>query len=204
MPAQQTTTNWIVPLWTDVVQVINVEVLAKAISNTDLNTVNKSIGQPTSPNQAAQFDATLENNAQDQVNLAVAQIRAAIQLCAKIPLSITPAAVPPEAFKHVLYMAAYGVVNSTPNLQMVILTDKGAYAPLADNFKKADAYLQAITKGKPVVPPTDPTGRDYATAVNVPWFGDASCNPYPVLTRPRRSTRRLNPSGLAHPHGRWI
>ena len=189
MPTAQSTTNWIVPVGTDVVQVINVEVLANSIANTDVQTVESRLGQPTPPNARAQYDPNLEDSATDQITMAVNQVRAAIQLCSKIPLSITPGAVPPESFRHVLYLAAFGLVNSTPNLQMVILSDKGAYSPLADNFKKADAYLKAITDGKPVVPPTDPTGRDYATAVNIPWFGDASCNPYPVYD----PTKKINP-----------
>jgi hypothetical protein len=179
-------TNWIIPTADDVAKVISLEVLAKSNENIDGDSITAALA---SPETRRTYDPTLDDRCTAQIVFAVNQLRAAIQLNAKIPLSITPNAVPPEALRHVLYLAAYGLVNSTPNLQMVILSDKGAYSPLTDNFKIANKYFEDITKGKPVVPPTDPTGRDYLTAVNVPWFGDPACNPFPLYD----STKPMNP-----------
>lgn len=178
-------TNWVVPTAASIGKVLNLSVLVKSNENIDDATVN---GQLAAPDNVKPFDSTLDDRATEQVNMAVAQFRGAIQLCGRQPLSLTEGSVPPEVEKHVLSIAAYGLVNSTPNLQMVIMNDKGIYSPLIDAFKSAEKYLEAIIRGRVVVPPNDPTGRDYQSAINIPWFSNAP-NPYPEYD----ANKPLNP-----------
>ena len=178
-------TNWLIPSASDIAKVIAASILAKANENTDAQSLAAVMADP---NSRANYDPTLDDRATDQIALAVAQFRGAIQNCGKQPLSLTTGSVPPEVFKHVLSLAAYGLVSSTLNLQYVISTEKGDISPLAANFRVANAYLEAITKGRVVVPPSDPTGRDYLTAINVPWF---SSTPSPFGTYD--NTKVINP-----------
>lgn len=177
-------TNWLIITGRDIVKVIAIEVFSKSNENVDQDSIDAQLAE----NTLRQYDPDVSNRADEQVIFAVNQFRAAIQLSNKSPLSVTAGALPPEAVKHALYMAAFGLVNSTPNLQMVVLTDKGAVSPLADNFKKADAYLQKLCKSGQCVPPSDPTGRDYLTAINIPWYGKPP-SPYPAYD----NTKPLNP-----------
>jgi len=178
-------TNWLIPTANDIAKVIAASILAKANENTDAQSLAAVFATPDS---RANYDPTLDDRATDQIALAVAQFRGAIQNCGKQPLSLTPGSVPPEVFKHVLSLAAYGLVSSTLNLQYVISTEKGDISPLAANFRVANSYLEAITKGRVVVPPSDPTGRDYLTAINVPWF---SSTPSPFGAYD--NTKAINP-----------
>lgn len=177
-------TNWKLITESDIVKVIAIAVFNNSNENIDEN----SIDAQQAVDVVKKYDPAAANRADEQVQFAIDQFRAAIQLTNKTPLSVTPNALPPEAVKHALYMAAFGLVNSTPNLQMVVLTDKGAVSPLADNFKKADIYLQWLAKGGQVVPPTDPTGKDYVNPINIPWFGIPP-SPYPAYD----STKPINP-----------
>lgn len=177
-------TNWTVLTGSDIVKVIAIAVMRNSNENIDQDAIDASIAD----NTVRQYDPDGPNRAQAQVDFAVAQMRAAIQLTNKTPLSLTAGSVPPEAAKHVLYLAAYGLVNSTPNLQMVVMTDKGGMSPFATSYGKSEKYLESISDGRPVVPPDDPTGRDYKTAINVPWFG-CPPSPYPVYD----PTKALNP-----------
>jgi hypothetical protein len=173
------TTNWIVLTADDLSKVIDVSVIRKADANIDATSLEDGLTTPINeiPPVTPPLDLTLDRRASEQITFCVNQMRAAIQLANKDPLSLTAGSVPPEAAKHVLYLAAFGLVNSSPSLQMVLMNDQGVYAPLQTNFKAANDYLAAVSKGKPVTPPTDPTGRDYINPVNVPWYG-TSVSPY--------------------------
>lgn len=143
-------TNWITLSAGDLIKVISTQLREKSDEN---------IGDDVAPNQA--FDPDMPNRADEIIKLVIAQFRGAIQVAGKYPLSVTPDAVPPEVVKHVLNMAAFELVNSTQTLQMVILTEKGAYSPFQSFYKAAQDYLDALTKGRNIVFPTDPTGEDY-------------------------------------------
>lgn len=179
-------TNWIIPTADNVAQVISAAILAKANENIDAPTITAAMANPDSRKN---YDPELDDRLTEQVNLAVAQFRGAIQLCGKTPLSVTLGSVPPECFKHVLSLAAFGLVSSTLNLQYVIATEKGDMSPLAANFRIANAYLEQITKGRICVAPTDPAGRDYINPINVKWCGLSSLNPYPAYD----ATKPFNP-----------
>jgi hypothetical protein len=117
-----------------------------------------------------------ENNNLEDVELAstrrgqivletIADFRGAIRQGGKYPLSITTNSVPPEVARHVLNMAAYQLINSTPNLGMVIITEKGASNPFQTFYNEAVKYLEALRTGRSISLPDDPTGQDYETAV---------------------------------------
>lgn len=181
-------TNWITPTANDLAKVISLEILRKSNENIDDESINAAYdgaGNSIRP----PYDQTLANRAAEQIDLAVKQFRGAIQNGGKYPLSVTPNSVPPETLRHVLYLAAFGLVNSNANLLMVVMNEANTYAPLQVGFKAADEYLQKLTKGGNIVTPTDPTGRDYQTAINVPWFYTHIASPYPAYD----STKPLNP-----------
>ena len=145
-------------------QVIQLAVMAKANENIDADSITAS--QQTPPPPPPVFDATLDDRATELINLLVGSFRETIQVAGRFPLSVTPAAVPPKAAFHILNMAAFQLVNSTLNLQRVIFTEKGAYDPLFSGFKAGEKYLQSIADGAGILPPSDPTGIDYLTAVD--------------------------------------
>jgi hypothetical protein len=157
-------TNWQIPTASMLAQVLNLAVMAKANENTDSDTVEQS--QVSPPQQPIAFNPDLEDRATDLITLVVAQVREAIQVAGRIPLSVTPAAVPPKAVRHVLNVAAFQLINSTPNLQMVIITEKGASMPFQTFYKEGLAYIEGLEKGAGCLPPSDPTGIDYLTAVD--------------------------------------
>ena len=168
-------TNWIIVTRDDLAKIISEAVLQKANENTDGVSLDATAAQAwNDPSYRAAYDPTLEDRIQDQLDLAVKQFRGAIQLANKQPLSLTAGSVPPDAcYKHCITLAAYGVLSSTPNLQWVITTEKGDASPITAAFRIANKYLEEVSKGKVVVPPTDPTGRDYINPINVPWPGNA-------------------------------
>jgi hypothetical protein len=186
------TTNWIVPSDFDLAKIVSEAVLQRANENTDDASLQQTAAMAwaqNDPSYRAAYDPTLEDRIADQLNLAILQFRGAIQNAGKQPLSLTPFSVPPDAcYKHCITIAAYGVISSTLNLQWVISTEKGDSSPITALFRLANKYLEEVSKGKVVVPPNDPTGRDYLTAINVPWF--SSCpSPYGVYD----STKPINP-----------
>lgn len=174
-------TNWITPVPFDLAKIISMAVLQRANENTDESSLEASQQMAgTNADSKAAFDPSLDDRMADQLDLAVKQFRGAIQIAGKQPLSLTAASVPPDAcYKHCLTIAAYGVISSTLNLQWVMATEKGDASPMTAAFREANKYLEAVTRGRVVVPPTDPCGRDYINAINVPWF--SSCpNPFPA------------------------
>jgi hypothetical protein len=164
-------TNWIIPQLVDLAKVISIDVIGQSDENIDPESFQNSFAAiipGVSTNPQAATDPAVEERGGDQLILAVNQWRAAIQLANKNALSVTPGAVPPEAFKSALYQAAWGLVTSTPSLRMIIMTDKGPSSVLTKNLDKANKLMDEVSAGRVVTPPTDPTGRDYLTAINVP------------------------------------
>lgn len=128
----------------------------------------------------------------------VRKVRAAIQNAGHTPLSVTPGSVPPEAFDHVVYMAAWRLVNSKAGLQMVVLTENGAYAPLATFNKAAEEWMDGRVEGgrriggiatHAITPPTDPCGRDWVNPVCVPVKGGGAFD-YLTFNPPIKGTVR--------------
>lgn len=146
-------------------QVLQLSVIAKSNENIDADSITAS-QMPDTPANPIPFDPSKDNRADAIISLLVAQFREAIQIADRYPLSVTPGAVPPMAARHVLNMAAFQLVPSTPSLQMVIMTDKGVYSPLQTFYKEGLEYLKTIANGGGIMPPSDPTGIDYLTAVD--------------------------------------
>lgn len=169
-------TNWIKPVRTDLLNVISSEVMEKADEN---------VGPDTQSTDGT-IDPDLPTRSGNLLAQVVTMFRGAIRQGQYMPLSVTPDCVPPETLIHVWTIAAWRLVNAKANLPMVIITEQGAYAPMAQAYKEAMTYLANIAKGMPtpgMTPPTDPTGRDYLTAVtddnlaikNAVRYGSANC-----------------------------
>jgi hypothetical protein len=93
----------------------------------------------------------------------VNDVRQAIQLGGKVPLSVetqsdgTPAPkVPPEAVPLVLNMAAWQITNAVPNLKMAVITDKGQDSLMRDLANEGREWLNAVRHGANVTWPSDP------------------------------------------------
>lgn len=165
-------TNWKIPTGRDLAKVISVLVIRKSDENIDTDSVDALLAStPPKDQNEVPFDAELESRSNELVSTLVDTVRETIQNAGRNPISVTANAVPPKAFRHILNIAAFQLINSTPNLQMVIMTDKGAYSPFQTFYKEGMAYIKRLEDGDPVLPPTDPTGLDYLTAV------DANTNP---------------------------
>ena len=147
-------TNWQVPNGLDILKVLNLQVMSDA---------NQNVGPDVVEGQT--YDPSAENRADNLVAMAVSQCRAAIQNAGGTPLSLTAGSVPPEGFRHVVNLAAYQLIISTPNLKMVIITDKGASSPFAVFYQEALQWLEKVRTGIAVTPPTDPCGADWVNPV---------------------------------------
>lgn len=154
-------TNWIVPTGKDLAKVLTVIVRNKANQNLDENTKD---GDPVNPDEP--------DRQQAQVDMVVARLRANVGHASRFPLSLTAGSIPPEAEQYVLQLAAYGLITSTPNLQLAIMEQM---KDLLQKWKdEGEKYIAGIGNGEPVTTPSDPTGQDYLTAVS-------ATNPLPSL-----------------------
>jgi len=93
--------------------------------------------------------------------MVVAEVRGAIRRAGRSPLSLTAGLVPPEGERHVYALVVQSLVASKPTLAQV---DKDNV--LGKLFAAADKWLNETVREQPATPPTDPTGRDYLTAVD--------------------------------------
>lgn len=166
-------TNWIKPTGADIAKVLNWSIIDKANENLD----------PDNHPANGQVD-TSEANRRDAIVLdCIREMRTAIQNGGRYPLSVTADCVPPGYERIVLNMAAWQLINGTPNLNMAILTEKGVSTPFAKFYDEAIKQLNGFANGKSVPVPTDPTGQDYLTAISatnpalsaVQW-GDINCD----------------------------
>lgn len=115
-------------------------------------------GQPLDPSSTTNRSAVL-------VAKAVAEVRGAIRNAGKTALAVTPNSVPPELAETTLYLAAWRLVNSTPNLNAALFNE-GMRAGLKGMYDEACKRIEEVRNGVNVTPPTDPTGQDYETAVD--------------------------------------
>lgn len=149
-------TNWKVPVAVDVNKVLSLMVQQRSNENVNEDAV------PDSP-----LDPGYSDRKASLLDLVVAEFRGALISGGRTPLSQTDASVPPECEVHVLAATAFRLVNSMPNLQMVLMADGGVYAPLAVLHTEALAMLKRLRDGMPVTYPTDPQTTEGA----VPDFG---------------------------------
>lgn len=174
-------TNWLTVNGTQLGDVLNLLLVAKA---------NQNVGDDTlDPNVQAPVDLTEQNRRDDIVQVLVSELRANIQIAGQIPLSLTAATVPPGATRHVLNLAAWQLINSTPNLNMAIITENGISAPFASFYKEAVEYFKGVREGtlRPPVP-TDPTGIDYLTAPSLTNPAISIMSSGPIIGRPYLGT----------------
>lgn len=150
-------TNWKTPTGADLNNVLATEIIALA---------NKNTGAGVNPSPNAEIDTNKPTRADGLVLAVISEVRAAIMAGGTHPLSVTPDSVPPEAERHVWNMAAWQLINSTPNLPMAIITEGKVSSPLSAQNEKAEQYLASLRKAANVTPATDPTGQDYTTAVS--------------------------------------
>jgi len=149
-------TNWITLTGDNLGEVLNWDIITKANQNSSRE------DQPAD----GQVDWDADNRAAKAVATAVSEVRAAIRASQRSPLSLTEGSVPPEAHAHVLHLAAWRILNTTPNLNMAILTEKGVSTPYGQFYKDALEYLKETRLGLGITPPTDPTGQDYLTEIS--------------------------------------
>ena len=163
------TTNWVVPERADLLMVLNANVSANADGPVTAD------AQPDDPNPNPLSDPPLRS--QLLVDQMVRKVRAAIRNAGHTPLSVEPNAVPPEAFDRVIYMAAHRLLISTANIQRVVMSEHGVYAPIMSAAKEAEEWVDGRLEGgrriggiatHAITPPDDPTGRDWKTAATFP------------------------------------
>lgn len=146
-------TNWKEPTGADLWKVLLLDIVEKADQDEE--------GHRQETNDLD--ESNTETRRYQLVEEAVAEFRAAIRTAGRIPLSVTPDAVPPECVRHVLNIAAYQLVNSTPSLAAAVLHEQTSLKSLYDEAIKK---LEQIQQGAGLTPPTDPTGLDWTTAVS--------------------------------------
>lgn len=144
------------------------KVLAKLVQNASNENIGAEVlvGLP--------YDSTLANRRDAITAEVVEEFRGAIDRGNRVPLSVTAGTVPPECVRHALNLAAYQLVNSSPNLQMAIMTDGGVYSPLAKLYTEATVELKRISAGGLVSYPTDPEDADEAEVPDHGSSGDIS------------------------------
>lgn len=149
-------TNWITVNGQDLSAVLNLDIIRKANQNLDPD------------NQPANGETdTDEANRRDELILeCVRELRAAIQVGGRYPLAVTADTVPPGYKRTILNMAAWQLINSTPNLNMAILTQNGVSTPFAKFYDEAIKIVDGLRKGSSFPLPTDPTGQDYTNAIS--------------------------------------
>jgi len=140
---------WIVPTWDHLTKVIATAVQAKA---------NENVGTEVTPEAA--YDPDSADRKEELLNLVIAEFRGAIIAGGRIPLSQTLGSVPPECVVHVLSATAYRLVTSTPNLQAVLMSEGGLYAPLAQLYADARHMLKELAAGRVVTMPLDPEDEE--------------------------------------------
>lgn len=153
----------------DLFELLSAEVVFKCDANVS---ADSKPGDPFDPNGVTRSGLLLAQM--------VRKVRAAIRNAGHTPLSVTADCIPPEAFDHVLAMAAWRLVQSQPSVQMVVITERGAYSPLGDMNRQAEEWVEGkVGAGgarqggiatHAITPPTDPTGRDWTTAIA--WMTD--------------------------------
>lgn len=149
-------TNWIALTGADLRKVVN------AVSQEDSN---ENTSDDVRPGDTLDMGAA---NRRDQlVELAVREVRAAMQVAGRYPVAVTAGTVPPDGEWHTLVLAAWRLVVSTPGLVKVFLAgEAGQDTPLSRMHKDAVAWVEGLKKGASTVAPTDPCGQDYQTAVS--------------------------------------
>lgn len=137
---------WKVPTGGDLWKVVSRSVVAKADED--------SAGGTASGND---IDQSLDTRAKEAVRLAVEEVRAAVDLGNRTPLSQTAGSVPPEAEQHVLYLAAYTLLSFPPSLLQVLVFDGGVYSPLQKKHDLAQKWLESVRSAEQAATmPTDP------------------------------------------------
>jgi len=153
-------TNWIIPAANDLKKVISHETRESADENTD-----------ATANSDSAYEPTLATRSNDLLSEAVVEFRQSVVRGGRYPVSVTAGAVAPEAVAHCLNWAAWRLIIAKPNFKFAIITEGGVWAPFQKLYEQACAYFAGIVAGKTFTLPTDPTGRDYLTAI------DATTNP---------------------------
>ena len=137
---------WVTVTGDDIRKVLSLEVEQAANENTGADVV-----------AGTAFDSEAANRRDDIVEMVVAEVRGAIKQGGITPLSLTAGTIPPVLKAHALYIAAWRLAMSVPNLKMIILSEAGVSAPFAKFREAAEAMLERVRSGKINVDyPTDP------------------------------------------------
>lgn len=155
--------------------------LSRVLSRKIITDADEDTAEGTLPGVTLNPESTTNRSAM-LVAKAVAEMRAAVRLAGKSALAVTASSVPPESVDHVLYVAAWRLVSSTPNLNAALLSE-GLRLGLKSCYDEASKYFERVRNGDNVTPPSDPTGQDWETAVDE----DTDSDTYnPALPGPTR------------------
>jgi hypothetical protein len=148
-------TNWITLTGAD----IRLVLAAAAQDQTNENTAEGT-------EAGSEVDLGADNRRDLLVEDAVIRIRAAIANGQRIPISVTPDTIPPEAKLHALYLAAMPLVQSMPGLaKSLLIGEDGRKTSFERSYDRAEQFLTDVMGGMNVTYPTDPVGEDGETAV---------------------------------------
>lgn len=143
--------------------------LAKVLDWKAIHQANQNLGDEAGMNPALGgqlVDPTAANRRDEIVAVVVHDLRGAIQSGGRFPLSVTPNAVPPSSERHVLNLAAWQLILSTPGLVAAYMSESGVKSAWDGYVADARKHLEDLRRGLPVERPEDPTGQDYCTPVS--------------------------------------
>src|SRR5512137_5967 len=118
-------TSWTVLTYEDLKKVLSIGVITSANQNTGPDSA-----------QDDPLDTTQQHRAEQLVSDAVAEFRSAVKAAHRFPLSVTAGAVPGMAVPHVLALAGWRLMNSTPNLPTVVLDNLKGWGKAAEEALK--------------------------------------------------------------------
>lgn len=119
------------------------------------NSIIDGAADPQAPGGGYRSDAALLG--------AVERVRGAIVAGGRIPLSLTPSSVPPEARQHTLILAIYAMAAAVPTLGPFVASE-----PFKDLNAKAEKWLERVEEGGVVTTPADPDTTNFSG----PSWGD--------------------------------
>lgn len=148
-------TDWIVPTGASLFKVAEAAILKDTNQNTAEGTESGS-----------ETDLSAANRRDQQVEMAVDEVRGAIRTAGRYGYSATEGSVPPEGERHTLIIALYNLVMSTPSLARSFLIGESGKTPLERRYDEAMAWLKELRSGSSFTEPPDVVGQDWETEVD--------------------------------------
>ena len=149
-------------------------------------------GTGNSASLTLNFNAPV-NRADKCIAMAVEKIQAAIRVAHRVPLSVTPLSIPPEAETHCYAMAIQLMIGALPSLQGYVTNppQTSGKPPLVVLFEAAAEWCKMIRDGKACEYPADPDPT-FTSSVREGW----SSAPVDLNTE--------DWLGSPQPYGQWL